>query len=46
MMEKRVADMGLGYRPRLKPICALLLTIIAGWQAEAWADKDLSLIHI
>lgn len=40
MMEKRVADMGLGYRPRLKPICALLLTIIAGWQAEAWADKD------
>ncbi|MCA8315198.1 fimbrial biogenesis outer membrane usher protein [Burkholderia multivorans] len=32
-------DWRLDGQPRLKPVCALLLTMIAGWQAEARAGK-------
>ncbi|MDS0793912.1 fimbrial biogenesis outer membrane usher protein [Burkholderia pseudomultivorans] len=39
-MERQVRDWGLRHQPRLKPICALLLTIIAGWQAEARAGRS------
>ncbi|PRG36935.1 fimbria/pilus outer membrane usher protein [Burkholderia multivorans] len=33
-------DRRLDNQPRLKPICALLLTIIAGWQAQARAGES------
>ncbi len=37
MMERQNTSVQAEGRPRLKPICALLLTIIAGWQQTAYA---------
>lgn len=39
-------DWRLDNQPRLKPICALLLTIIAGWQAEARAGKHIETFEV
>lgn len=36
-MEKRQSSVPMQVEPRLKPICALLLTVIAGWQTHACA---------
>ncbi|RQS09822.1 fimbrial biogenesis outer membrane usher protein [Burkholderia sp. Bp9002] len=37
MTEKQNTGLPVEVMPRLKPICALLLSVIAGWQAEALA---------
>ncbi|MCA7891267.1 fimbria/pilus outer membrane usher protein [Burkholderia cepacia] len=39
MIEKRQPRMQAETEPKLKPVCALLLTIIAGWQTHAYAAQ-------
>ncbi|AIO29051.1 fimbria/pilus outer membrane usher protein [Burkholderia cepacia] len=39
MIEKRQPSMQADTEPKLKPVCALLLTIIAGWQTHAYAAQ-------
>ncbi|MBR8062417.1 fimbrial biogenesis outer membrane usher protein [Burkholderia ambifaria] len=39
MTEKRQPSMQAETEPKLKPVCALLLTIIAGWQTHAHAAQ-------
>ncbi|WP_448164918.1 fimbria/pilus outer membrane usher protein [Burkholderia cepacia] len=39
MIEKRQPRMQAETEPKLKPVCALLLTIIAGWQTHAHAAQ-------
>ncbi|XHO62484.1 Outer membrane usher protein HtrE [Burkholderia ambifaria] len=47
MMEKRQPSMHTETEPKLKPVCALLLTIIAGWQAQAHAaDTDSGVLQV
>ncbi|KVC69144.1 fimbrial protein [Burkholderia ubonensis] len=38
-MAKQQSSVQMQIEPRLKPVCALLLTIIAGWQAQAHATE-------
>ncbi|KVS23195.1 fimbrial biogenesis outer membrane usher protein [Burkholderia cepacia] len=38
-MTKQQSSVQMQIEPRLKPVCALLLTIIAGWQAGAHATE-------
>ncbi|AYZ63511.1 fimbrial biogenesis outer membrane usher protein [Burkholderia multivorans] len=38
MIERQYNGLQAERKPRLKPICALVLSIIAGWQADAYAD--------